>query len=168
MSIKRAALYQKLRIVYANYQQHAPLVTLPESERQLREFALHDFKVGIVFTGSFHQEIEQLFSDALSQHFVYITQPSTDPPDLFISGSLTLENLPDKTLDSGTPFKTVKWSFDMKIVDTASNKMVFNESRIEKQTHTSYELARDRIRYKLQTALINEVTQKIMHTFYGE
>ena len=168
ISVKRAALYQKLRIVYGNYQQHVPLVTLQESDRQLREFGLHEFKVGIVFEGSFHQEIEQLFSDALSQHFIYISQGSTDTADLIISGSLTLEDLPDKTLDVDTPFKTVKWSFDMKIVDTASDKTILTESMTQKQTHISYALARDRIRYKLQTVLINDVTQKIMHTFYGE
>ncbi len=167
-SVKRAALYQKLRIVHANYQPHAPLVTLAQSDRQLREFALHDFKVGIVFEGSFGQEIEQLFSDALSQHFVYVSQGLTGPADLLISGHLTLEDLPDKTLDIDTPFKTVKWSFDMKIVDTASDKTILTESTTQKQTHISYERARDRIRYKLQTALINEITQKIMHTFYGE
>ena len=168
MSVKRAALYQKLRIVYANYPQHAPGVTLPESDRQLREFALHEFKVSIAFEGSFHQEIEQLFSDALSQHFIYVSQASAEPADLLISGSLTLEDLPDKALDADTPFKTVNWSFDMKIIDTASNKTILAESRTQKQTHISYDRARDRIRYKLQTDLINEVTQKIMHTFYGE
>jgi hypothetical protein len=168
MSVERAALYQKLRIVYANYQQHVPLVTVSESNRQLREFALHDFKVGIVFAGSFHQEIEQSFSDALSQHFIYISQSSTDPADLIISGSLTLEDLSDKTPDSDTPFKTVKWSFDMKIIDTASGKTILTESITQKQTHISYERARDRIGYKLQTVVIDEITQKIMHTFYGE
>jgi hypothetical protein len=168
MSVKRAALYQKLRIVYANYQQHAPLITLPESERQLREFALHDFTVNLNFSGSFHQEIEQLFSDALGQHFIYIAQASTAQADLLISGSMNLEDLPDKAPESNTPFKTVKWSFDMKIIDTASDKVIFNESITQKQTHTSYERARDRIRYKLQTVLINEITQKIMHTLYGE
>ena len=141
---------------------------MQESDRQLREFGLHEFKVGIVFEGSFHQEIEQLFSDALSQHFIYISQGSTDTADLIISGSLTLEDLPDKTLDVDTPFNTVKWSFDMKIVDTASDKTILTESMTQKQTHISYALARDRIRYKLQTVLINDVTQKIMHTFYGE
>ncbi len=168
MSVKRAALYQKLRIVYANYQHHAPLVTLHESDRQLREFALHEFKVGIVFSGGFPEEMAQLFSDALSQHFIYISEGLTDPADLMISGSLGLEDLPDRTLDTDTPFKTVRWSFDMKIVDTASGKTILTETMTQKQTHISYELARDRIRYKFKTVLINDITQKIMHTLYGE
>ena len=168
MRVERAALYQKLRIVYANFQKYPPRVTLAESDRQLREFSLQDFKVSIVFAGSFHQEIEQLFSDALSQHFIYISQGSTDPADLIISGSLSLEDLPDKVSYTDTPFKTVKWSFDMKIVDTASDKTILTESITQKQTHINYERARDRIRYKLQTVIINEVTQRIIHTFYGE
>jgi len=163
LSYLRDELYQRLKIVNTTFRNYVPKTSIEEIENKINSFTLNVLKFCINITDNFNNELEQIFIEALNEYSFYITKSNNDDSDLLLNGILRFREQTDQIDER---FFTVRWSFEIRLLNKENNKIIFSDYISDKQVHTSFERAKERVIYNFKTKNAKTIIKNLINSFF--